>query len=566
MPCFKGMGSRLNPCIRLLGLMVTMVGIGLIVASCAPQLTAEEKLADFRYLFEVLKQNHPYLALKARVENYDWLSYEKEFEKTAVKSGSEAAFARAIQEMLLLINNGHTCVMDPLTFLNIQNAPNEMVPWIYQATKTNIETVNRWYQLAIENQRYPQDISLPFRARYVNGEYLVYWASDELVDRSKVTPGQIIRTVNAMPVHEYVETLRGKTWLRYDPLNKRLFMLEFMPPYRGRPLHITFEDELRRITDVRLGFSEVSEFIQPPTFPTGVWNMPNVYTTTLADGQVGYVHISHMTGYSKSGSEKELLSSFFSEIRDLPALIIDIRNNVGGSNLFWMLNIVRPLAKEPVVGVSISAYRSGEYIMPFLCAEQSSDTVTKEYSILRTIIPRSELLTVITPSEMANLPPEVLTPDFVDPVLCKTTIYPSGEYPFDGDVFLLVDQEVFSAADCFAQFCKYSGWAKVIGQHTAGDASYSNIVLVTLPNSGMVVKFPPDMGLNPDFSASEETHTIPDIYVEQEPEALLEYAQAIQDGREFPEPDPELDTVLRKCLEMIGGSRGSRGSVLMPHK
>ena len=111
---------------------------------------------------------------------YDWLAHEKEFENAVRKSGSEAAFARCIQEMLLLINNGHTSVMDPLTFRNVQSAPKEMSPWIYQAIKTDIETVYHWYQLATKEQRYPQNISLPFRARYVEGEYVVYWTSDEL--------------------------------------------------------------------------------------------------------------------------------------------------------------------------------------------------------------------------------------------------------------------------------------------------------------------------------------------------------------------------------------------------
>jgi len=539
--------------VYLLALLGMVIGIALIFTSCAPELTVEQRLADFEYLFAVLRENHPYLALKARVENYDWLAHEKEFENAVRKSGSEAAFARCIQEMLLLINNGHTSVMDPLTFRNVQSAPKEMSPWIYQAIKTDIETVYHWYQLATKEQRYPQNISLPFRARYVEGEYVVYWTSDELTARSKVFPGQIIRTVNAKPVHEYVESLRGKTWLRYNPLRERLFMLEFMPPYRGRPLHIVFEDELKTFVDVILSFTEVPQQIQPPVFPTGVWDMPNVYTTTLADGQVGYVHIAQMTGYSLSGYEKELLLSFFSEIKGLPALIIDIRNNTGGSNLYWMLNIVRPLATQPITGINISAYRSGTYIMPFLFTEQSSDTITDEYTIERTVIPKSELKSVLTPTQMKNLPPEILTPDFVDPIMCRTTVYPSLECPFNGKIFLLVDYEVFSAADCFAQFCKYSGWAQVVGQHTAGDASYSNIVLVTLPNSGMVVKFPPDMGLNPDFSASEEMHTAPDVIVEQDPKMIVEYAQAIKNGEKFPEPDPKYDAVLAKCLELALG-------------
>jgi len=36
-----------------------------------------------------------------------------------------------------------------------------------------------------------------------------------------------------------------------------------------------------------------------------------------------------------------------------------------------------------------------------------------------------------------------------------------------------------------------------------------------LPNSGLIVRFPGEMGLNPDGTVNEEVKTIPDVYVEQ---------------------------------------------------
>lgn len=71
-------------------------------------LSTEQKLEDLRYLFEIIRDNHPYIELKARVEGYNWLEHEKQFEDAVRASRNDREFAQAIQRMLLMLNNGHT--------------------------------------------------------------------------------------------------------------------------------------------------------------------------------------------------------------------------------------------------------------------------------------------------------------------------------------------------------------------------------------------------------------------------------------------------------------------------
>lgn len=52
------------------------------------------------------------------------------------------------------------------------------------------------------------------------------------------------------------------------------------------------------------------------------------------------------------------------------------------------------------------------------------------------------------------------------------------------------------------------------------------------------------------FSANEEAHTAPDIFVEPSPKDIINYVQALTAGEVFTEPDPEYDTVLRECLKL----------------
>ena len=79
------MGVRVSRIVLIyaLSLLMALVAGGLL-SGCDPEwknLTTAQKLEDFHYLFSVLEDNHPYLALKTRVEGYDWLSHRQSSSK-----------------------------------------------------------------------------------------------------------------------------------------------------------------------------------------------------------------------------------------------------------------------------------------------------------------------------------------------------------------------------------------------------------------------------------------------------------------------------------------------------
>lgn len=533
-------------------LLLTLAGVlSVLLVSCSSGLTTEQKLEDFRYLFGILRDNHPYLALKARVESYDWVAHEKEFEDAVRVSRNDKDFAEAIQRMLLMINNGHTTIMSPQLFSMIKNLPPGMTPWLDEAAKTDLETVNRWYNYAMAPMQYTQGTVLPFRAWYCQGEYVVYWVEHDLASKYGVAPGQTIASIGGVPVHEFVSSLRGRTRLRFDPSRHRMFLPDFLPPYTGKPYRVGFKDASGKTADVELSFGKATGPLRSPQLPSNFGqSRPNLFTTLLADRKVAYLHISEMTAYEKSQGEALLLKDFFAKIKDTPALIIDVRGNGGGDDRFWMVNVVRPLLAWPITGSGGGVSRSGEYVKPFLAANNRVEAEIGGVTRKSSSLDKGSLDSVLTQEQVRNLPPEVLGEGFSDPLRTDTTILPSGECPYDGRVFLLVDRTVFSAAESFAQFCRSSGWATVVGECTGGDGGASTPAMVTLPNSKIPVFFPSEMGLNPDFTANEETHTMPDVVVEQSPEDLIKFVQAASGGKTFTEPDPAYDTALRECLRL----------------
>ena len=105
------------------------------------------------------------------------------------------------------------------------------------------------------------------------------------------------------------------------------------------------------------------------------------------------------------------------------------------------------------------------------------------------------------------------------------TISPTGtEKAFSGKIWLLTSPYVYSASERFADFCKRTGFAALVGQTTGGDGVGSDPALFAMPNSRTLVRFNCEYGINEDGSCNQETGTSPDF---------------------------ETDTPLKTCLEII---------------
>ena len=517
------------------------------------QLTPEQKLEDFRYLFNVLRENHPYLALKARVEGYDWLAHEREFEDAICRTKTDAEFAKEIGRTLLLINNGHTTIVSPRLYDMIVSLPKQMKPWLDEAAKTDAQTVKKWFDLFVSGLT-PTKV-LPFQAIYTRGEYYVISVAEEAKAKG-ICPGQKVVSINGTPVHEFVAGLRGSIQLSYDPGHRRVYVDQLVVTDLSGTYDVVLESRDGARTQARVGLVRPPGNFVNPVFPTNLrQKKSNLYTGYLAGGKVAYIHISQMIQYEASEDDKAALNKFFSEIKDVPSLIIDIRGNGGGDDRFWLLNIVRPLATRPLCWSGGRVARSGSYMVPFLKANDEFAGTIEGVSGEEVIVDKTALSRDLTPLQIANLPPETLTGSFGDIVKSAGVMSPSGEFPYNGRIFLLVDRSVYSSAEGFASFCKGSGWATVVGGPTGGGGDGSTPVITVLPNSRMAVFFPSTMGLNPDFTANEETHTTPDVLVEPDPEAVVRFAEALTRGVSLGEgPNVEYDTVLRECLRLaLGG-------------
>lgn len=527
---------------------VLLICLACILTGCArwKNLTAEQMLEDFEYLFTVLRDNHPYLALKARAEGYDWLAHKDEFGKAVGESTDDRSFAQAIASMLRQINNGHTDIV-PASFVKDVAGWNEE-PWKAIAKDTSASHIDYWCNLAQPPAATAaSERQSPFLAVYNAGEYVIVAAAPSKDIQDLLEPGMVVLEVNGRPAQDYVKSQRGlpvpwQSRLRFDPARRVVYQRELALPSSGEPITLTvrFHGETfsLKVPWATTPWNRACPW--PPTYSGGKGSgSPNLYMDTLGDGKVAYVQIR---SFLPRPEDPQILAGFFESAKDLPAIIIDIRGNSGGNTTYWMNDIVGRLTPEPVECTYYLACRPGDYIRPFVQAKAQAVSLSQ--------LTKGELLDRAGERLRPNIPPEVLTYDFADPFALRMVVNSRDSIRYRGRVFVLADDLSFSGAEGFAAFCKATGFATVVGTWTGGDGSAITPVFVSLPNSGMVVRFPVVMGLNPDFAANAETHTRPDVLVEQSVGDIVAYLAKL-DMREGLTPGPSWDAALRECLRLV---------------
>ncbi|WP_234414297.1 S41 family peptidase [Paenibacillus sp. CAA11] len=101
------------------------------------QLTTEQKLEDFEYMYKIIEENYPFLAVNKRMNNVDWLANKSVYWDRIKMTRSDQGFQRTIKQILKELNNGHTSALNTLAFQKYKNIYSEsakqgqsLQPWL----------------------------------------------------------------------------------------------------------------------------------------------------------------------------------------------------------------------------------------------------------------------------------------------------------------------------------------------------------------------------------------------------------------------------------------------------
>lgn len=234
----------------------------------------------------------------------------------------------------------------------------------------------------------------------------------------------------------------------------------------------------------------------------------NVTAVIIEPDKIAYLKIDSFDGHIEA--DRAQVTAFLDQVRNYDHLIIDITQNGGGSDRYWMDLLAAPLANEPLSGTNIALVRHTEATAKYLAEEYPPEALH----------PISEL-PALPKLEAGD---KALATHFIENTL---TVTPTGE-GFRGKIWLLVSEKVYSSAEAFTVFCKDTGFAEVVGTPTGGDGIGIDPILFSLPNSGILIRYSALYGLNPDGSGNEEYGTTPDLLSPASESPLVTALRAIR--------------------------------------
>ena len=397
------------------------------------------------------------------------------------KADNDTEFLCILLEAVEALQNRHTYLMNPSYYSLYQSSYSNMpYPFNEMFTDDVVNASKYWtsiYDECIIEKYYTKFDELIV---YDKGEYIIMNSENQPYDKYKV------KSVNGILIDEAVMHCYNQDYLDWDFQRSKHFLWMISPRDFGANSIFALQDSSSRILATRFN-TTIGRSFYPYSYPS------EIYETQIWENErVAYLYVSTFL-WEDIESHLSNIVDFLQQVEDYDYLIIDIRGNPGGNYRSWIEALVKPLIHEESVFEAYLAYRTSDY----------SDSVREVFGIVNEV----------SKSEFEYLPTEVYGPEFKI-YNYQHTFTPSFEVNFDGEIILLVDHVVYSAAEGFTSFCKQTGFATIYGTTSGGDGIMEFPNHFVLPNSKLVINLSSALGLDCNGYASEEARTQPDVFYE----------------------------------------------------
>lgn len=222
----------------------------------------------------------------------------------------------------------------------------------------------------------------------------------------------------------------------------------------------------------------------------------NISLDTSKEG-LAILKINQMADPDNFAADEAVINEFLRNKHMYEALIIDIRENYGGNMEYWQKFLLPKILTAPKTVTNHLFFKDSNRAKLLL----ADDTLNVE-----------KLSNVDISAIKLDHAKDLKDFDYyISDTITVTPDESNKENGYNGDVFLLVDKAVFSAAEGMASFMKHSETATLIGEQTGGDGITLGVINDVMPNSGLVFTYTNTLGYAPDGSINAEKRTIPDI-------------------------------------------------------
>jgi hemoglobin-like flavoprotein len=135
--------------ILCLGLII-LLGVFYKVGSDDNQIgqwSKEEKLEDFNYLYNILKENYPYFEVLKRKYGYDWLAQKEEFGTMIANTENDLEYYNALDEIIRKINQAHTNLISPSSYNTYKDVYNNVTKGLFNDIEEYEKATKPWKEV-----------------------------------------------------------------------------------------------------------------------------------------------------------------------------------------------------------------------------------------------------------------------------------------------------------------------------------------------------------------------------------------------------------------------------------
>lgn len=447
-------------------------------------LTNRQMHEDFDTLAKIITEVDPRIGLRKRLMGLDTPEQLRRLRSQVDTCQTDESFRKIIRRALAMCQDGHNSLLPHWFFQELDSvqqakyletfAANRFTPAGVAATRAHVRSLDSLASL----------IKLDIPLTYREGDY--YLVAAFVCQGRTIPAGLKLTRFNGQDIHRFVAGLYMDKVLHWDMKRHRFYDDRF---YKApslalkKTLSFTFQQ-----TDGR----EMILNLDPRQPVTTRAKVTTPYKTVdyFDDKKILYVRIPIM--------DPKDTAFYIEQIREkgqgkpIAKVIIDIRGNPGGSDVVG-IRVLESLIYEPIsIGVLLagkpSAYarkRLGREPFPLKAPSVGGDTLAVWYEWREETRPSKNSL------------------------------------GFNGRIYILQDEEIYSAAGTLAAFATYSEKIVSVGQPTGRPLGRGiDPMIFMLPHSGLLFRIEPVIDLSGVSSLADAFHDRVEVYVPLSPTDL----------------------------------------------
>ncbi|MDR2510901.1 MAG: S41 family peptidase [Bacteroidales bacterium] len=313
---------------------------------------------------------------------------------------------------------------------------------------------------------------------YLSGSYFNYvnrYRKQELPKQDTVIipAGAKILAINDIPISDYInESRKIDNAIRWCPLNNSYYATHWHHPFyvtgEFKPIDVTFAFNGEKNT-VTLGSGDyiISNIVE---------DNKEFSVQYFEDNKILYIRIPSMDYEKIDTLKNEILKH---KLQIINKVVIDIRNNDGGTDYVWM-NVLSSIIDKPIISNSKNYYKNTAIVRNYV-----------------TNIRNEKIRKVLKINDIEYFTTEKSENNVIKP--CKKSLN------YSNNIYVLVNDKIFSSSLAFVSVCKQSERLVTVGTPTGFMCGRSATpFFLSLPNSKLIFELVPCIDMSGNKTKPED--------------------------------------------------------------